>query len=75
MDYNDRDFNIMRRFVITFIAIVFLLVFGGIGVYTYAAVKVVNNVTENCPDGLAKCAGRVVGEFQKGVKEFQKGGE
>ena len=69
MDNFDRDFNIMRRFIMCFIAFVGLLWTVGFGLQAYLAVKAVSTVTEECHDGLAKCAGRVYGDFKKGAGE------
>jgi len=69
MDNFNRSFNTMRRFVTCFIAFVMLFIVGGIGLQAYLAVKVVSTVTEECQDGLAKCAGRAYGDFKKGVGE------
>ena len=59
----DRDFRFMRRFIMAFIVIVFLLIIAIWGFYGFLAYKVVDTVqtTDNIPAQL----GKMVGEFEK----------
>jgi len=67
MDNFDRDFNRIRTIVIGGFIFVGVMFITTIGLYIYIATTAVTAVSDNCQDGLARCAGRVVGEFQKGV--------
>lgn len=59
----DRNFRIMQRFIVGFIAIVFIVILSTWVFYGYVAVKAIDKIenTENIPAEL----GKMLGEFEK----------
>jgi hypothetical protein len=60
----DRDFTKMRNIILGFIAVIFAVIVAlyialGVGIYT-----VVNN-----PEDVSRGAGRIMGEFMRGMEE------
>ncbi len=60
----DRNFNIMRRFVFGFIALVFLIIVVIFGVTGWAVFQVASD-----PEGAAESAGRILGSVVRGLEE------
>jgi hypothetical protein len=57
----DRNFNIMRRFTLTFIAVVFTIVISG---FIFVGYQIVTKG----PEGIARDTGRLLGAAEQGYE-------